>query len=181
MSGYAAFLRGVNLGPNRKISSAQLKELFEGLGFGDVTPFRTSGNVAFEAQKKPEAKLRTEIEKALEKAMGAEVTVFVRSAAEMRKLAKSTPFPAKQLAASKGKLQVALLATKPSAAAKKKVMALSTDDDRLKFGARELYWLPSGGTRNSALGMKKIDDLLAPTTIRTMGTIEQLVAKCFTQ
>jgi uncharacterized protein (DUF1697 family) len=177
---YAAFLRGVNLGAKRKVSSAQLKELFGELGFEDVTPFRTSGNVAFEAPKTPEAKLRREIEKVLEKAIGAEVTVFIRTAAEMRKLAKAKPFPAKQLAASKGKLQVALLAKKPAAKAKKEALALATDDDRLAFGSRELYWLPSGGTRDSALGMKKIDDLLAPTTIRTQGTIEQLTAKFFT-
>lgn len=181
MADYAAFLRGVNLGPKRKVSSAELRSLFEDLGFDDVTPFRTSGNVAFAAAKRPEAKLRGEIERALEKLIGTDVVVFIRSAAELRKLAKAKPFSAGQLEASKGKLQVALLAKKPSAAAKKKVMALSTDDDRLKFGARELYWLPIGGTRDSALGMKKIDDLLAPTTIRTMGTIEQLAAKCFTQ
>ena len=179
MADWAAFLRGVNLGANRKVSSAQLRELFEGLGFEEVTPFRTSGNVAFAAAKGSEAKLRAKIEKALEELMGAEVTVFLRSAAEMRKLAKAKPFPPKQLDASKGKLQVALLAKKPPAAAQKKVLALATDDDRLKFGARELYWLPKGGTRDSALGMRKIDDLLAPMTMRTQGTIEQLAAKSF--
>ena len=179
MPKYAAFLRGVNLGAKRKVSSGQLKELFGELGFEDVAPFRTSGNVAFAAGKEPETKLAGKIEKALEKLIGDEVTVFLRSAAEMRKLAEAKPFPPKQLAASKGKLQVALLAKKPSAAAKKRVFALATDEDRLAFGARELYWLPSGGTRDSALGMKKIDDLLAPTTIRTQGTIEQLAAKFF--
>ena len=179
MADHAAFLRGVNLGPRRKVSSAQLRSLFEELGLEEVTPFRTSGNVAFASGREPESELVARIERALEEELGYDVTVFLRNAAEMRRLSDAEPFPAKLVNASKGKLQVALLAKKPSAKAKKQVLALSTDEDRLAFGARELYWLPSGGTRDSALGMKMIDDLLAPTTIRTKGTIEQLTRKCF--
>ena len=35
---------------------------------------------------------------------------------------------------------------KPSAAARKKVLALATDQDLLALEGRELYWLPSGGS-----------------------------------
>lgn len=59
------------------------------------------------------------------------------------------------------------------------MLDLAGDDDRLAFGPRELFWLPSGGTRDSALDMKTIEKLLGPTTMRTKGTVEQLVAKHF--
>jgi len=176
---HAAFLRGVNLGAKRKVSSAQLRSLFEELGFEEVTPFRTSGNVAFAAGREAETKLIARIEKGLRAELGLEVTVFLRSADEVRALADAEPFPAKLASVSKGKLQVALLETKPSAAKRKEALALSSDEDRLAFGDRELYWLPSGGTRDSALGAKRIDDLFGATTMRTQGTIEQLRAKCF--
>ena len=46
---YAAFLRAVNLGKNRRVTSDRLKALFEEAGAEDVATFRTSGNVVFEA------------------------------------------------------------------------------------------------------------------------------------
>ena len=81
--------------------------------------------------------------------------------------------------ASKGKLQVALLEQAPPAAAKKKVMALGSDDDRLALKGTELYWLPSGGTQQSPLDMKAIDKALGLNTLRTQGTIAQLYDKFF--
>ena len=72
-----------------------------------------------------------------------------------------------------------MLSKKPSAANRKQVLALATDDDLLAFGKRELFWLPSGGTLESALDRKTIDKLLGPTTMRTKGTVEQLTAKFF--
>ena len=53
------------------------------------------------------------------------------------------------------------------------------DEDLLAISGRELYWLPSGGTRDAAIGPKSFDDLLGKTTMRTMGTIEQLESKFF--
>jgi uncharacterized protein (DUF1697 family) len=85
----------------------------------------------------------------------------------------------RQMKASKGKVQVALLPKKPAPEARKGVIAQATEADRLKFGERELYWLPSGGTRDSDLNLTKVEDLVGPWTMRTMGTIEELRAKYF--
>ena len=49
----------------------------------------------------------------------------------------------------------------------------------MAFGKRELFWLPSGGTLESALDRQALDKLLGPTTMRTKGTVEQLAAKFF--
>ena len=57
MTKYAAFLRGVNLGKHRRVSGAELRSLFEELGFEEVSSFRTSGNVVFEAASGPRARL----------------------------------------------------------------------------------------------------------------------------
>jgi uncharacterized protein (DUF1697 family) len=177
VSKHAAFLRGVNLGPRRRVSSAQLCALFEQIGFEDVATFRTSGNVVFEAGREPRAKLAKRIERAFMESLGWESQVFLRSAAELRAIAAHEPFDPKLVVASKGKLQVSLLDAKPSAAKWSQALALATDEDLLAHGARELYWLPSGGTRDSRLDTKTIEKLLGPTTMRTKGTIEQLAGK----
>jgi uncharacterized protein (DUF1697 family) len=172
---YAAFLRAVNLGRNRRVSSAQLIAIFEELGLEDVASFRTSGNLVFEAPRD----MTAEIEKALEKNLGYDVGVFLRTAPELDEIASYQPFKPSQVEASKGKLQVSMLSAKPTAAKRKQVLALATDEDLLAFGKRELYWLPSGGTMESKLDRKAIDGLLGPMTMRTKGTVEQLAAKFF--
>ncbi|MDP9189694.1 MAG: DUF1697 domain-containing protein [Actinomycetota bacterium] len=103
----------------------------------------------------------------------------MRTAAEVRAIVAREPFPAAQLRASKGKLQIAFLARKPSAKARREVISLSTADDRLAISGRELYWLPKGGTQASALDFKAIDAALGVSTMRTKGTVEQIAAKHF--
>jgi uncharacterized protein (DUF1697 family) len=175
---YAAFLRGINVS-NRRASKTDLIACMEDLGFEDPAVFRASGNLVFEADGGGAKKVAAKLEKGLRKSLGFEVPVFLRSASQVKAIAAHEPFAAKQVKASKGKLQVALLAGKPSAAAKKKTLALATDKDLLAIRGSELYWLPSGGTQKSGLGMKGIDDAIGPTTMRTTGTIEQIAAKYF--
>jgi uncharacterized protein (DUF1697 family) len=179
MSSHAAFLRGINLGRRRRISSAELRSRFEELGFRDVDTFRASGNVIFRARREPRAKLTDRIEQGLTESLGWEVTVLLRTAREVRAIADHQPFADTSVEASEGKLQVALLSTKPAARARNQVLALGTDKDRLALGDRELYWLPSGGIRDSALDFRAIENLLGLTTMRTKGTVDQLAARYF--
>jgi uncharacterized protein (DUF1697 family) len=178
MESHVAFLRGINLG-GRRIKNEDLRAEFETLGFAEVGCFRASGNVVFAADEKNEAKLTTKIEAGLGEALGYEVPVFLRSAAELRAVAAQAPFDARALKASKGKLQVAFLTEKPKAAARKRALALANDDDRLAIEGRELYWLPKGGLSDSELDLKELAAALGQNTVRTMGTVEQIAAKYF--
>jgi uncharacterized protein (DUF1697 family) len=176
MARYVAFLRGVNLG-NRRIRNEELRAEFEALGFADVATFRASGNVIFAADDKGEGALTKEIEAGLGGALGYEVPVFLRSCGEVAAIAAQEPFDAKAIEASKGKLQVLLTSKKPTAAARKKVLALAGDEDRLAIEGRELFWLPSGGTIDSDLDLEAIDAALGRGTMRTKGTIDRIAAK----
>ncbi len=173
---HVAFLRGMNLG-NRRIKNDELRAEFEALGFEDVATFRASGNVIFAATKQSEGALRRTIEHGLGVALGYEVPVFLRSCAEVAAIAAQKPFAGNLVEASKGKLQVTMLAKEPSAAARKKVLALGTEEDLLAIEGRELFWLPSGGTIDSELDLKAIGKGLGKGTQRTMGTVEQIAAK----
>ena len=179
MPSHAAFLRGVNLGSKRRVSNAQLREILERLGFDEVAPFRSSGNVVFAAGRESNEKLTERIERGLADALGFDVIVFLRTAAELRAIAAHEPFPASAVEASKGKLQVSLLAGKPTAAKRKQALAMASDSDLLAFGDRELYWLPSAGTMEADIDVDALDELVGPMTRRTMGTIEQMASKFF--
>lgn len=178
MDRYVAFLRGMNLG-GRRIKNEELRRHFEEIGFGEVSTFRASGNVIFAAPKREaETKLEGRIESELGERFGYEVPVFLRSDEEIAAVAAQEPFDAKAVEKSKGKLQVSFLKKKPTAAAKKKALALATDEDLLAIDGRELYWLPSGGISESDLDLKALDAALGAGTIRTMGTVEQIAARC---
>jgi uncharacterized protein (DUF1697 family) len=175
---YVAFLRGMNLG-GRRIKNEELRAEFEALGFAEVACFRASGNVVFATDEGDEATLTKEIEAGLGEALGYEVPVFLRSAAELRTVADYEPFDAKALKESKGKLQVTFLKDRPKRPARKTVLTLATDEDRLAIKGRELYWLPQGGMSESELELKAIATAPGQNTVRTMGTVEQIVAKYF--
>jgi uncharacterized protein (DUF1697 family) len=177
MPSHVAFLRGMNLG-GRRIKNEELRAEFETLSFSDVACFRASGNVVFSAKGSKE-KLTEQIEAGLGEALGYAVPVFLRSAAELQAVVAHKPFDAKALKASKGKLQVTFLEQRPKAEARKRALALASDDDRLALEGRELYWLPKGGLSDSELDLKELADALGQNTVRTMGTVEQIAAKYF--
>lgn len=179
MNRYVAFLRGMNLG-GRRITNEGLRSHFEALGCEDVATFRASGNVVFAKAGRP-AELTAQLEEGIGDALGYEVPVFLRSAKQLLAVAAQHPFSVKQLAASKGKLQVALLTKKPSVARAREALTLSTAADRLAIEGRELFWLPKGGISESELDLKALDRTLGPTTIRTQGTVDQIAAKYFSR
>jgi uncharacterized protein (DUF1697 family) len=177
MKRYVAFLRGMNLG-GRRIKNEELRRHFEEMGFEEVATFRASGNVIFSTPgREAEGKLAARVEAELDERLGYDVPVFLRSNEEVAMIAARQPFDSKRVEKSMGKLQISLLKKKPSAAAKKKALALANDEDLLVIEGRELYWLPSGGISESDLDLKAIDAALEPATIRTMGTIEQIASK----
>jgi uncharacterized protein (DUF1697 family) len=179
MPTHAAFLRGMNVGPHHRVTNDELKLMFAALGLAEVATFRASGNVAFTAADEPLQKLRLRIEDSLAQELGYPVPTFLRSADEMRAIAAFEPFDPRIVESSAGKLQVSVLPSAPSAKARKEVLALAGDDDRLAFADGELYWLPSGGILESALDLDAIERAVGPSTRRTKGTLEQMAARHF--
>jgi uncharacterized protein (DUF1697 family) len=170
VAGYAAFLRAINVG-GRRITGPDLCVPFTEMGFEDVASFRASGNVVFSAGRKPS---EARIEEGLETALGYDVGVFLRTRAEMLALAAAEPFGASDL-----KFHVMFLKQLPANGARDEVLAHGTDDDRLAFGERELFWEPRGRMVESELDLKAIGKLIGTNTMRTKGTVEQIAAKYF--
>jgi uncharacterized protein (DUF1697 family) len=176
MERYVAFLRGMNLG-GRRIKNEELKQEFDQLALSDISCFRASGNVIFATEVKGEEKLKQRIEAGLGESLGYKVPVFLRDAAELRAVSAQEPFDPAIIKASKGKLQVAFLPSKPKASARKQALALASDEDRLAIDGRELYWLPNGGISESELDLKTLESAVGPWTMRTKGTVDQIAAK----
>jgi uncharacterized protein (DUF1697 family) len=168
---YAAFLRGINVGGTR-VGKDDLCAPFTALGFEDVTTFRASGNVIFEAPSQPATALAKKIEKALADDLGfTKARTFIRTTTDMRALAADDPFPREP----DQKLHVLFCLERPPA----KVLELATDADQLAIGKRELYWAPEARMTDSELDLKAIDKLIGPNTMRTKGTVDQIAERWF--
>ena len=75
---FVAFLRGINVG-GRTVVKETLKEAFTSLGFQNVSTFKQSGNVIFEADSPKTQEIKVKIEDTLRSVLGYEVSVFLRT------------------------------------------------------------------------------------------------------
>src|SRR5689334_9459989 len=167
------FLRAVNLG-KRRVEMLRLKKAVEGLGYDDVWTYINSGNVVFDA-----AGSRTTTEKALEKALedefGFECTTFVRTAAELEKSLAATPFDV----AANDTHFITFLKKAPSAAAARKLEALSNDFDTLVVTGADVHWRMHGKSSDSPLGRRDWEKILGSlsSTSRNVTMLTKLSAK----
>jgi uncharacterized protein (DUF1697 family) len=86
-----ALLRAVNVG-GRKLIMAELKAMFEAIGFASARTLLQSGNVVFDSGGKKGAALETLLEKETEARFKLRTDYLVRSAAEWKALVDANPF-----------------------------------------------------------------------------------------
>lgn len=91
MPRYIALLRGINVGGNKKVPMAQLRELMEGLGYTDVATLLQSGNAVFTSKEKSAAKVGKQLEAAIAKEFGFEVSVLIRTRDELAAAIQANP------------------------------------------------------------------------------------------
>ncbi|MBI5614259.1 DUF1697 domain-containing protein [Candidatus Gottesmanbacteria bacterium] len=89
---YVAFLRGINVGGNKKVDMGELKKAFESLGCHHVRTILNTGNVVFMSHEHDSALLTKDIEKELEKKFGFFIPTIVRLHLEICLLVKEQPF-----------------------------------------------------------------------------------------
>lgn len=85
-----ALLRGINVGGNRMVPMARLRELLSEMGLTKVTTLLQSGNAMFECRSLKG--LGRKIEDALERELGFRPAVIVRSGAEIAQVVAANPF-----------------------------------------------------------------------------------------
>src|SRR3954465_1245273 len=88
---HVAFLRGINNVGSRRVAMADLRALFEDLGFRDVRTLLNSGNVIFSVPAGQRRDVGARIEKALASKLGLACSVIVLSADEVAGVVRNNP------------------------------------------------------------------------------------------
>ena len=168
-----AFLRAVNLG-TRTVAMARLVEIVEGLGYSGVWTYINSGNVVFDATGS-RGDLERALERALEAALGFEVTTFVRTVPELRRAIAAEPFEA-----GRGDTYfLTLLKSRPSPAGRRALEALTNVFDTLVVEGRDVHWRMHGKSTDTKLKAKDWEAVVGRhrSTSRNMTMLRKLVAK----
>jgi len=134
---YVAFLRGINVG-KRRVKNDALGKVFTGLGFENVKILIASGNVLFDAEATSESTLTKTVEHALEKALGFDVSVMLRSIPELQAMLDRDPFKGVEVT-KQTRLYVTLLAEKTKSTLK---LPYASEDGRFRIlsrSDREVY------------------------------------------
>lgn len=86
-----ALLRGINLGPSRRISMADLRQIATGLGWAQVATYLQSGNLIFGARGS-DADLAEQLSSALHERFDLDVDIVVRDGVRLSALLAAHPF-----------------------------------------------------------------------------------------
>ena len=92
MNTYIAFLRGINVGGHHKLPMADLKVIFNNLGYTDIITILNSGNIIFKTPKQKSNDLEKTIEKVLEETFHFPVPTCIREASQIQELYHCDPF-----------------------------------------------------------------------------------------
>jgi uncharacterized protein (DUF1697 family) len=91
MTQYLALLRGINVGGKNIIKMADLKAIFEAMGFSNVTTYIQSGNVLFQSAEMDKGALTDRIEKGLSKQFNYPARVVTVTQKELDAIVREAP------------------------------------------------------------------------------------------
>jgi uncharacterized protein (DUF1697 family) len=171
-----ALLRGVNVGGRNMVPMAALRQAFASLGLDEVTTYIQSGNVLFRAASGREEALAERLTHHLHRTFGPHLTLVLRSAEELARVAASSPFDPSQV--DTARLMVFFLGARPAPGA---IAALDPDrspPDAFKVVGREIHAHCPNGFAKTKLTVDYFERRLGTVaTARNWRTVNALAAR----
>ena len=176
MQTYIAILRGVNVGAQKKVLMAELKEVLKKLKLQNIATYIQSGNIVFKsAEKLSNEDFAAKIEKAIHKHFKFEVPVLVRNAAEWKKAIAANPFP-KNKKIDLARVHVTFLSAEPAKALIDEIKKISYPPDEFVINGKEVYLHTPGGYGETKLSNSFFEKKLKVTaTTRNWKTVNTLL------
>jgi uncharacterized protein (DUF1697 family) len=169
-----ALLRGVNVGPSKRVEMARLRALVSDLGFTEVSTLLNSGNVVFTSAKTGAREAASRIEKGLVEKLGVSCRVIVLHSSELDTAMAENPLLPK--ADNLSRMMVAVL---NDPADRSKLAPLLKEDwgsDALAVGTRTAYLWCGEGILASRVATEVQRALGDSVTIRNWATMLKLQA-----
>ena len=170
-----ALLRGINVGGNKKVPMAELRELAAGLGWQRAETYIQSGNLVFAANG-GDAEAEQALEGAIAAHFGFVVPVVVRSVAAWRAYAAASPFP-EAASARPNLLHLGLSKRRPQTGAADALAKYATSGEGIEIQGDAVWIDYAGGVARSKLTPAVLDRAIGSSvTMRNWKTVQQLAA-----
>ena len=170
-----SMLRGVNVGPHKRIKMDALRAVYESLNLQDPRTYVQSGNVIFRTKEKNLKKLVGQIQDGIEKAFKCRPAVILRTTEELRQAIAATPFDSRRNL-EPGKILVTFLAGDPSGDSAVMLAAWKSYPEEIHLKGRELYIYFPNGSGRSKLPWSQVEKLLKVTgTARNWNSVRAML------
>lgn len=171
---YVALLRGINIGPHKRMKMEKLRASCEALGFKNVKTYIQSGNIVCQAGKLSSDTAAGKIEAQIEKDFGLSVDVIARTGDEMKQIVTGNPL-LKEPGVDASKLHVVFLSDVPPAESIKKLEAIVKTPDKVRHQGKEIYFYFPNGVSGSSIWKHNLDRVLGISgTMRNWNTVNTL-------
>ena len=186
MPTHVALLRGINLGGNKRIAMAGLREVVSSLGHADVSTYIQSGNVLFSSGRTDPAALAAEMQAAIAEGLQVQAGVVVLTRDQLAQVIEDNPYPGEP---NPKFVHVVFLPAEPapemvaSVAAAQDTVAQKGSRDTAQYAGRALFLhTPDGFGRSelAALLSRAGRPMSAQGagTARNMATVGKLLDMC---
>lgn len=158
MNRFISLLRGINVSGQKKIKMADLKKLYEELGFHNVQTYIQSGNVIFNHSQKDISQHIAAIENGIKDHYGFDVKIIIRTPHDFHDIIKNEPFglDTDQLK----RLYITFLAETGDPGKLIELEKYKTAGDRYHLKGNHLYFYCPGGYGNTKLSNNTIERVL---------------------
>ena len=174
MPTYIALLRGINVGPHKRMKMEKLVASCAACGYSGAKTYIQSGNLVLKAPKMAGAKLSRKLEEQIASDFGFSADVISRTREELGALIAGNPLR-KLPGLDSEKLHVAFLPEPPSAEAIKKLRPLVLAPDLVHVANREIYFYFPNWVSRSSLWKHPLDKVLqVSSTMRNWNTVNKL-------
>ncbi len=170
-----ALLRGINVGTAKRVAMANLRKLFEELGYRDVRTLLNSGNVVFTLVEKSAADDAARIEKAIADRLGVPTRVTLMRGRELAEAVHANPFGA--IADNPSRVLLLVLRDAKALAHLKPLLKQSWTPEALALGKRVAYLWCANGIAVSPLGAAVNRIVGDAGTARNLATMTKLLAQ----
>jgi len=176
MTTHIALIRGINVGPSKRVPMAALREMLTGLGYDDVRTHLNSGNAVFRSNDSPGA-VTAAVEKGLADELKVPARVVVRSRPQL--VAAIAADPLKTVGDDGSKHFLGFLAAKPDQAKVDDIAELtdakSVTPDEVRLIDDHLYlWCPNGILKATFIKVDWDKRLGTAVTMRNWNTVTKL-------
>jgi uncharacterized protein (DUF1697 family) len=172
MERYAAFLRGINVG-GVVLRMAELKAIMAGLGFGNVETYIQSGNLICESGGIDRRTMEERIKRGIRDEKDMDVEVFVKDAADIRRIAGTHPFESEE---NEGKLYVTIFGRRLDASDERKIAGIGSETDLFLPRDEVVYSRYGDGYGKSRYSNNYLETLLGVSgTTRNWRTMKKIL------